>query len=506
MQRLRGQIGEVFMHSLRWFRALSTGFFLVSTLWLSGCGSNPPGNGGSPFSGNTQVTILVSSTSPGDFVEFRMNLVSLKLKDNKGNEVALLPGVSNNTSLHTEFIPFNGVPTPLITASVPQGQYTSASITVEDGTFMQFLPDASGTLTYSYFGFGYSPTTPVINLNGPLTIQGNEMILNLDLNAVESAHLLGLQPNGYYNYTITPTFNLTQVLTSNAPTTANNKRLLGILGRLRSIGSHSASLLRLSDGSIGANGHLVSPPPIDFTTDEQTSLQGFSAISSLPDGALVDMDLSLREDGSFGATRIEALDNSARNLYGGRLTIVSPTYSDIDFVTWGQNGEDLDLYPSGNIGAWGTSTTAQTVFRAEGEFAQLSSLPFNTDLSLTTLFPGQEIAVTNTNLARSGGQVYDPAFAATSITLMPQVINGTITSISSQAGFNTYTVQLTNTDALVRLGQPSLVTVYADANAAILTTTTPTVGTVARFRGLLFKDGSALRMACNQINTGAPLH
>jgi hypothetical protein len=103
---------------------------------------------------------------------------------------------------------------------------------------------------------------------------------------------------------------------------------------------------------------------------------------------------------------------------------------------------------------------------------------------------------------------------ATTVTLIPQTINGTVTAIGSEGGFTTYTVTLAPYDLFPDLavqlpgGQANLLTnpntviVYADINTQMLNTTPLAVGGVVRSYGLVFNDNGTLRMDCAQINDG----
>jgi len=101
---------------------------------------------------------------------------------------------------------------------------------------------------------------------------------------------------------------------------------------------------------------------------------------------------------------------------------------------------------------------------------------------------------------------------ATTIALLPQTINGTVSAIGSEGGFTTYTVTLAPYDLFPTLavqgGQttllmsPNTVLVYADSDTQMLNTSPIAVGSVARFYGLVFNDNGTLRMDCAQINDG----
>src|SRR5882762_6378027 len=99
----------------------------VAAGFMSGCTGNPAGasvnsGGNPPPPPNTQVTVLVSSKANDQLTEFVVTPSSITLSDNAGKTVSLL-----QTPIETEFMHLNGNSAPLLTASVPQGVYTSAS-------------------------------------------------------------------------------------------------------------------------------------------------------------------------------------------------------------------------------------------------------------------------------------------------------------------------------------------------------------------------------------------
>jgi hypothetical protein len=107
------------------------------------------------------------------------------------------------------------------------------------------------------------------------------------------------------------------------------------------------------------------------------------------------------------------------------------------------------------------------------------------------------------------GPTYVPA---STITLLPQTINGTVSDISTSGSFTTYTVTLAPYDLFPNLAvqakqttlltNPNTVVVYVDSTTQLLNTTPVAVGTVLRFYGLVFNDNGTLRMDCAQINDG----
>jgi hypothetical protein len=121
---------------------------------------------------------------------------------------------------------------------------------------------------------------------------------------------------------------------------------------------------------------------------------------------------------------------------------------------------------------------------------------------------GQNVAVASQVIMTSG----PTRTHATTITLMPQTINATVTGVSSSGGFTVYTVGLAVYDLFpvlaVQPGQttalqnPSSVEIYVDSNTQMLNSNAIAPGNVLRFNGVIFNDNGVARMVCRQVNDG----
>jgi hypothetical protein len=135
----------------------------------------------------------------------------------------------------------------------------------------------------------------------------------------------------------------------------------------------------------------------------------------------------------------------------------------------------------------------------------LESLPFPATFDLANLVDGQNILFST----HAPVGVFQPLIT---ITLLPQTIDGTVSAISSEGNFTTYTVTLASYDLFPNLavqpGQttlltnPNTVVVYADSNTQMLNSSAVSVGGLFRFYGLVFNDNGTLRMDCAQMNDG----
>jgi hypothetical protein len=224
---------------------------------------------------------------------------------------------------------------------------------------------------------------------------------------------------------------------------------------------------------------------------------GFSTLAA---GTLVDLDLVIQPDASLKATRVEVNDLAAVATSIGPP--ISPTSKTGEFVILPVEAEGCTILCA-NTFQYDTST----VFGVSGQFTNVQSLPFTVSFASSTLVPGQNVSNFSSS-ASQGAQI------ATTATLLPQTLNGTVTSVSTANGFTVYTVSLAPYDLIptlqqyvgpiTRLNTPNIVNVYVDANTSLLNSSPIDLGNNFRFRGLIFDDNGTLRMDCSQINDGVP--
>ena len=184
-------------------------------------------------------------------------------------------------------------------------------------------------------------------------------------------------------------------------------------------------------------------------------------------------------------------------LYG--RTEMGPLLS--DFVN-GQPGQ-YDEIPYFNF--------SNTAFKISGQFTNLQNLPFVPSFNAANMVAGQNVDVTSGTFALCGPN-YTPA---TTITLIPQTIDGTVQSRSTSGAFTVYTISLASYDLFPQLAvqqgqstllnQPTQAEVYVDSSTRMQNTQPLALGTTMRFYGLVFNDNGTLRMDCGQVSDGVSL-
>jgi len=476
---------------------------VVAAAFVAGCGGSAGGSSGTgpTLSGYTAVTVLATSTANARLSDFVMSIEGVTLTSQSGKTVVLL-----SAPLYHEFIHLNGSPEPLVFTSIPQDVYTSATVTISDGEFTCMAKDPSSSLLevarYSVRSIGPSDVT--VTLPQPITVTGTSMGLLLNLLVSKSASFPSTcYTPGVASFSITPNFSITPVTISNQPTNSANGKVLSLHGQISSV-TASSNLINV----VGADGRAVDSPTWPFIVNSSTVFQGVTGISQLTAGMPVDMDVAIQQRGPMLATRVSVYDTDTTdlNIFTGPIYMLLASQPELEAYPQEQQGylSQSAYYPSAD------DDISNAEFKISGALANLQSLPFTASFSAANMVPGQYASITTHVTYYMSG--YPPA---ETVTLMPQTINGTVSAISTQGGFATYTVTLAPYDLfpvaanalyeVSRLTSPNTVVVYADSNAQKLTTNPIAVGSVVRFYGLVFNDNGTLRMDCAQINDGVAL-
>jgi hypothetical protein len=345
--------------------------------------------------------------------------------------------------------------------------------------------------------YNATPAPVAVNLASPLTVTGASMALSLDLLVTESATIGDcVNVDGFYGYTITPTFSLTSLTVASSPSNAADGKVMGLDGEITAIASNGSVTLSLPD--------IDGPRPFSVGADSNTVYQGISGFSTLAVGTFIDIDGAIQSDGSVLATRIAVEDPSAGDVLRGPLMEVTPSVSALLMHPRQEQGKDLLGFGGGSFDFKFGSASFQT----SGQISNLQSLPFVPAFNASNMVPGQEVYISAAVMPPSGYPV------ATTVTLMPQTIDGTVTASSQNSGFTVYTISLASYDLFPALAvqpdqtnvenNPSQVEVYVDSNTQMLNTQALAAGNTLRFYGLVFNDNGTLRMDCAQVSDGVP--
>jgi Domain of unknown function (DUF5666) len=458
---------------------------------LSGCGVSGGGGSGQP-SGNTRATLLITADNNAQIPIIHLDLESVTLMKTDGTSVPIL-----TTPQTVELGSLNGSARPLVMATVPQGLYTSVEMTYGASTFVVIDESAGpGTTEVATYNLGNaSPTTtqPLKTyLNPALNVTGNTMGILLDLNIPKSItytpYLDGsssIQPNGGKS-TFAPALSLTGVTVAAQPSTMLDGLVEDVHGQVT---TSSAGVLTMTSED-GAS--------LNFDTSSATVFAGISGTAAPAVGSYVDVDAALQADGSMLATRVQTEGTQTYDMVG----LIGEYHSQYPYITNTGREQMGPSLPNGNgffYDALSLESSAKYEMAWPNGMAP-SGLPFTPMFDSSSLATGQNVA---TPLA--GYPAIAPGYPAVSaMTLEPQTIDATVTSVSTANGVTTYQLTLFPNDMMAILGPTPNVTVYATAATHTITTAALTSGSVGRFRGLLFNDGGTMTMVAVEVEDGVP--
>jgi hypothetical protein len=481
------------------FRLLLALAMGLAAAFTTGCGGSSSSTSGSTLTGNTTVMVLATSNANNQLTQFPLTLQSLTLTNQSGKTVTVF-----STPQSTEYMHLNGTVEPLTTATIPQDVYTSATATVEGGFPVCVGMKSDGGLLINGAVGGYSSgSSATVKLPAPITVTGTSMGLALDLQVSESISAFSCVANP--SATITPVFNLRPVTIAAQPTNSSNGMAIGLHGLIDMVNASGTSFsVAAPDGP----SWQVIPGGITWqvSTSSSTAFQGITGASQLAAGMPVDMDVAIQQDGSLLATRVAVYDTNASTMTIARGSLIEVAASEPVLNAAIVEYQGPILY---GLGAYNPFSFGDAVFQISGQLTNLKSLPFTISFNAANMVDGQNVFITTHAASESNNPIYVPI---TTMTLLPQTINGTVNAVSSSGGFTTYTVALAAYDLFPNLaalpGQTTLLTnpgyvvVYADSNTQLLNTESISVGSILRFNGLVFNDNGTLRMDCAQINDG----
>lgn len=478
--------------------AISFPLIIAAALLTTGCGT---GSMPSPaLSGNTSVTMVATSTANDQLAEFDLGFQSITLTSQSGKTVTLES--SSTSGLGAEFMHLNGTAQPLLTATIPQDIYTSATVALGGGAFVCIaLGQLDGEQTLSSATYSLFPPTATVNFPSPLTMTSTSMALSLDLLVSQSATIGDcVSVDGFYGFSAAPIFSLTPLTLAASPTNSANGKVMGIDGEVTAVSSGGNSLTFSIPNYVPA----LPGQPVSVQSDSNTVYQGISGLSALTVGTFVNMDGAIQSDGSLLATRIAVEDPSAVYVFRGPLMEVTPSVSAFFMHAREMQGAGIPGYPTGEGAPFDYGSAA---FQISGQITNLGSLSFVPSFSRSNMVPGQEVYISTTTLPFNG-----PYPVVNTMTLMPQTIDGTVTASSQSGNFTVYAISLASYDLFPALAvqpnqtnpeiNPGEVQVYVDSNTQMLNSQPLAAGSTLRFYGLVFNDNGTLRMDCAQVNDG----
>ncbi len=419
--------------------------------------TNPPANVGAP------VTIGITDAPADRVLSFELKIASVSLTQSDGTSVPLI-----NAPREVEVTHLSGTTEAFAKLNIPAGTYNSATIVVAAAEVI-FLDANNKQVEKEFPNLNATVSVP---LTPALVVASTPLVLILDANVASSVTIDPLTGN----VTVNPVFTLNP--TALPPAGQENQedpddgQLEHIVGQVTNISGTSFSIMQGQ-----------SSMSLTFSTDANTHLDDFSALTSLTVGAVVRVEAHTLQDGSLLATEVELLSGDEQgedhgdgeNLEG---LITATTDSPVtSFMLLVQDGSGKQM----NAGMMGSSATvnvsSNTDFRVDDGGLDLSGLSLPA-FSAATLSIAQQVEIDNDS-SSAGTTV-----AARRIKLEQQALVGTVSNSSG----NQFTLTVADDSAFAMLTGVNTVSVVTSSKTDGGNNVSVSDSSIVKVRGLLFFD------------------
>ena len=440
---------------------------LACLLVTTGCG------GGSNIStANTAGTVINFGDAPNDQIiafELTVNAVTL----NGGSNPSVLPKPTEIELTH-DLATFE----PLSLATIPNGTYTGASLTVSNPEVVIVDPT---TKAVTKLTATLSSSTVNVTFSPAVTIGTGASVINFDMNLASSVTISGT------NATVTPTFNVTTstVPAGEAGENEDNGEMEDLRGTITSVASPKFTIQPSQTAQA-----------VTITTDANTQYEdGITSFSNLTAGMIVSVDAATQPDGSVLAKKVESETETG----GGE---------DAEGLITAEACAVATACPSAANAATSITITTQQVSATSAANAPATATSVNVPITSATQFKVHSnmngsfpaFDATTIGLAQrvevdSDNESADTSTSvnASKIKLLEQGFEGTVTALSG----SNFTLQLDASSAFASLTGQSTIAVQAGnaRNEGVSLANNATI----RIRGLLFFNGTSYTLIASRV-------
>ena len=455
------------------------------TLIAAGCGGGgsspatpPVGGGQNPGPTPSSAVQVKIGDAPADrVISFEVTVGPITLTPTSGSAVTALSGTRRLELSH-----LSGTNEPLALLNLPQGSYSSASITVSNPE-VTFI-NSSGVLVKLQPAFNQAIT---IKFSPAISIGASSSILNIDLNISSALSFDALGNVTGVNLSAS-SFNV-----STAAVAAEDRQghedgeLEDMTGLVSNVSGTSFTM------TVGQNGVSLT-----FSTDANTQFNDGAALATMLN-TLVTVEGLTKSDGSLYAKEVEGIENANGAELEGLVTQVTGNpASQLSFVAHDGSGSGVD---DTAVGATLTANVGGAQYKVNKGNIDTSGIgglpsPPNFPFDAATVHAGQRVEV-ETASSFSG-----PSLVAEKVKLQQQALVGTVSGLAgpTSAGPVTFTLTLPSDSAFAVLSGQTMVNVSWQPGTDLHNLASVNNGDTVRVRGLVFFTGSSFNMIARRID------
>ena len=447
---------------------------VIPLIALTSCGSDsstPP-----PPTATTAVQINLGDAPSQWMLAFSMKVSSMSLIGNSTSVPV------NGLSIPFEMIHRMGTMEPIAIASIPQGTYTGASVTVASCK-VTYMDPVTKTLKQKTLT---GPFSASVQFPSSVTVGTTPYAFNFDL---DLEHSLTVDNSG--NFQFSPQFHFSN---GKQGTGSNSDARYGGVQQMMGVVS-------------GVSNTLLSVIPLQtthaftFSLNAQTQFRGtVQSREMLQTGMGVIVNATLQSDGTLLATRVTTRMNSGGIMGGGIITeVTGQPATELTLVM--QNGAGASLmsdYLSEQVTIGLLSTTK---YEIDDDRIDLSSLPIEPVFDASNIYAGQSvlpigedgIAISGTDGATIG------TITAAEVRLQEQGFRGTTDVAITPGTSQNFVLTLLPECAFTTLTGAESIVVYQLTGTNVEDDTAIPAGATLRVHGLLFKNAGQWTLIASRI-------
>lgn len=441
---------------------------LASLLAFTGCGSsnNTP-------NATAAGTVINFGDAPNDqIIAFELTINAVTLTGGSNPSVLAKP---TEIELTHDLATFE----PLSLATIPNGTYTGATLTVSNPEIVIVDPTTKAVTKLSAT---LSSSTVNVPINPSVTIGAGASVINFDMNLASSVSISGT------NATVTPTFTVTSstVPTGEAGEDDHDGEMGDLRGAITNVSSPKFTIQPAQTAQ-----------PVTITTDANTKFEdGITSFSNLTSGMIVSVDAVTQTDGSILAKKVESeTETGDGEEVEGLITNVTCAVAascpsgvnvatSIDITTHKVSATSAASAPA-NATTVTVPITSSTRFDVHSNQGGGSFPAFDA----TTISKAQRVEVDSEN--ESGDS--STSVSADKIKLLEQGFTGTVSALSG----SNFTLTVDAQSAFASLtGQTTIAVQAANAQNKGVTLAN---GANLRVRGLLFFNGTSYTLIASRV-------
>jgi hypothetical protein len=468
-----------FLGKRKWTTYVGAGLVLAAALLATACGSGSASTGGpGPGGGASSPMQVRIGDAPSDrVISFEVTVGPITLTPTSGTAVTVLAATRRIELTH-----LSGISEPLALLGVPQGSYSSATLTVQkpEITFLNNL----GVVTKIEPAFNQAIT---VNFGSPITIGPSSSVLNIDLSVANALTFDGLGNVTGVNLSASSFTFSSSVVAAEDHQHPEDGEMEDISGKVTSVSGNSFTM------TVGQSGAILT-----FVTDANTEFKEGATLATLAN-MMVTVEGSTRADGTLYAKEVEGVENeNGAELEGNILQVTGNPATELSILTQDGQGSGVDDTKVGTTLTADVSGAQYRVSKGNIDTSGIGSLPAppNFPFDASTVHAGQRVEVD------SASTLTGTSLVAEKVKLQQQTLTGTVSGLpgATSAGPVTFTLTLPADSAFATLSGKTTVTIFWQGGTDLHKLTSVNNGDTVRVRSLVFFAAAQVNAIARRIS------